>query len=312
MPALLFLFTIISAAFRKSVRANIFLFVIAFAFCSSGYANDAPSDTIEAGEKTTARPTIRFLLTFDDGPSISTNANPTLSILDDLSHNSVQSGIKAIFFVQTRAVNGGGTALGRQIMQRENAEGHVLGFHTATARHANHRYLTAEEFEQSLVDGIADITAITGVAPKLVRPPFWNYDQRTFSFYEKHGLHVLLTDLSANDGKTIGVNFSLRRRSYLLAELTKVRDQIHVDALAPVNGDIPIIVCFHDINTYTARHMQEYLEILMDSARELGLRTAAKPFYDDRHDIELAALSRTVRDGSDVVRIPGFWNWLWQ
>lgn len=312
MPPLLFLFTVISAISRKSAHANIFLLVAGFACYSLGYANDVPSGPVAAGEKMTAQPTIRFLLTFDDGPSISTDANPTLSILDDLSRNPVQSGIKAIFFVQTRAANGGGTALGRQIMQRENAEGHVLGFHTATARHANHRYLTAEEFEQSLVDGIADITAITGVAPKLVRPPFWNYDQRTFSVYEKHGLHVLLTDLSANDGKTIGVNFSLRRRSYLLAELTKVRDQIHAGTLAPINADIPIIVCFHDINTYTARHMQEYLEILMDSARELGLRTAAKPFYDDRHDIELAALSKTLRDGSHVVRIPGFWNWLWQ
>ena len=312
VPARSFLSAVIAAVAGKFERINVLFLVIGFACSPFGYANDAAARPLETQQLATAPQTIRFLLTFDDGPSAAEDQNPTLSILDDLARNPVQPGIKAIFFVQTRAVNGGGTALGQQIMRRENAEGHVLGFHTATARHANHRHLIPEEFEQSLVNGIADITAITGMAPKLVRPPFWNYDQRTFSVYQKHGLHVLLTDLSANDGKTYGVNFSLRRRSYLLGELDKVRQQIRAGALTPVNGDIPIIVCFHDTNTYTARHMQEYLEILTDSARELGMRTAAKPFYDDARELELAALSRTVSDASHIVRIPGFWNWLWQ
>lgn len=254
---------------------------------------------------------IRFLLTFDDGPSTLADWNPTLSILDDLANNPLQPGIKAIFFVQTRATDGGGTPKGRDILQREEKEGHLLAFHTATPRHTNHRSLTPAELDQSLHDGIADITAIAGSAPKLVRPPFWNYDARTFAAYQAHGLSVLLTDLSANDGKIWGINFSLRRRGILRNQLIEVRDRIRSGSLPTVKGEIPIIVTFHDLNTFTARHLQEYLQILLDAAREVGLPTAAKSFYDDRADIERAALARTVRDATQKPRLPGLWNWLW-
>ena len=53
-------------------------------------------------------PCVRFLLTFDDGPSAWPEYNPlfgpdfnaTLAILGQLATNEVQSGICAIFFVQ--------------------------------------------------------------------------------------------------------------------------------------------------------------------------------------------------------------------
>jgi peptidoglycan/xylan/chitin deacetylase (PgdA/CDA1 family) len=182
--------------------------------------------TPQTAQRLHAQPPIRFLLTFDDGPSASGFYNPTVSVLDDLARNPVQSGIKAVFFVQTRAARAGGSELGQKIMHREHDEGHVLGFHTATPGHANHRSLSPEELEQSLTAGSADIAAITGAAPTLLRPPFWNYDKRTFAAYQRHGLQVLLTDLSANDGKIWGYNFSLRRRSNLLRQLSEVRERI--------------------------------------------------------------------------------------
>src|SRR5713101_3589079 len=121
--------------FSKSRHfAHAVLLVIGFAFSPFSCAEESFPGTSKMERP---KPTIRFLLTFDDGPSASDHANPTLSILEDLAHNSVQSGIKAVFFVQTRAADGGGTALGRKIMQREHNEGHLLGFHTATARHSN-------------------------------------------------------------------------------------------------------------------------------------------------------------------------------
>jgi len=254
---------------------------------------------------------IRFLLTFDDGPVATKENSPTQSILDDLANNPLQPGIKAIFFLQTRAGDAGGAALGSEFMQREYSAGHVLGFHTATSGHDNHRYLSPEVFTQSLNDGIADIRAVTGSAPSLVRPPFWSYDQRTVAEYQRHGLHMVLTDLSANDGKIWGVNFSLRRRSSMLRQLAEVREQIALGALPAVDGSIPVIVTFHDINRYTARHMQEYLQILADSARELNMPTAAKPFYDDRAALERAAIARSVSDASQKVRLPGLWSWIW-
>jgi len=254
---------------------------------------------------------IRFLLSFDDGPSASRSPSSTQSILDDLARNPLQPGIKAIFFLQTRAAGAGGSPLGRQLMQQESDAGHLLAFHTSTAGHSNHRFLDPAVFEQSLVDGIGDIQSVSGTAPSLVRPPFWSYDLRTFSSYQAHGLHILLTDLSANDGKTWGINFSPRRRSSMLHQLDDVRSRIATGALPLVDGCIPVVVTFHDTNPYIARHMQEYLQILLDSARELGLPSAAKPFYDDRNEMERAAISRSITDPTQKVHLPGLWNWIW-
>jgi peptidoglycan/xylan/chitin deacetylase (PgdA/CDA1 family) len=298
------------------VRRAVYSFLCAGALlaCPCAIADEALAAYVPTAARAQLKPqpTIRFLLTFDDGPSASEIENSTVSILDDLANNPIQPGIKAIFFVQTRATGGGGTKLGQQILRRETSEGHVLGFHTATDGHSNHRGLAAERLEQSIVDGVADLTAITGTVPKLVRPPFWDYDQNTYARYRQHGLQLLMTDLNANDGKTWGIIASPRRRTHLLQQLTKVREQIESGVLKQVNADIPVIVSFHDINRYTAHHMQEYLQILIDSARELGLRTAAKPFYDDRAEIEVAAIGRTVGDSTEIVRMPGFWTRLWQ
>lgn len=254
---------------------------------------------------------IRFLLTFDDGPSAAIYNNATEQVLEVLAHNAVQPGIKVIFFTQTRAVNGGGTERGKALMRREWNEGHLLAFHTATAHHANHRFLTQEEFDSALQNGVADLVAITGVAPTLVRPPFWSYDQRTFAGYQQHGLHMLLTDLSANDGKIWGVNFSFHKHSNLLTQLTELKGRWLAGELPTVDGVTPVIVTFHDVNTYTSNHVEEYLQILLEVARETGMPTADLPFYTQRDEVERAALARTVQDGSVRQQLPGFWDWLW-
>ena len=254
---------------------------------------------------------IRFLLTFDDGPSASSFWNPSMTVLDSLASNPVQPNIKAVFFVQTRASRAGGSEIGREVMRREQAEGQILGFHTATPGHSNHRSLDDVELEQSLSNGTADIAAITGTPPTLVRPPFWNYDKRTFAAYQRHGLQVLLTDLSANDGKIWGFNASPRRRANMLRQLSVVRERIALGELPTVDGVIPVVVTFHDLNRYTARHAREYLQILIDSANTTRLKLAQKPFYDDKAELQRAAMARTVTDSSQVVQLPGLWNWIW-
>ncbi|HWW04364.1 polysaccharide deacetylase family protein [Collimonas sp.] len=297
-----------SRQIKKIISGLIVIFV---AIGATGCAIEPVPVSPQTAERLKSQAPIRFLLTFDDGPARPRTDNPTLSILNTLTHNPLQPGIKALFFVQTRSSDAGETDFGRNILRREIDEGHLLGFHTATPRHANHRSLSPEIFEQSLNDGIADIASIQGSAPKLVRPPFWNYDKRTFDVYQQHGMHILLTDLSANDGKIYGIKFSLRRRSNMLHLLTDVRERIAAGELPTVDGSIPVVVTFHDINSYTADHMAEYLQILMDCARAVQLPVASKPFYDDKAALERAALARSVRDSAQVVRLPGFWNWLW-
>ena len=258
-----------------------------------------------------ASPPIRFLLTFDDGPSASGWANPSRAVMEALANNPIQPGIKAVFFVQTRAPRAGGSERGRKTMVREHAAGHILAFHTATPWHTNHRSLAPQELEQSLSWGSADIQAITGTAPTLVRPPFWSYDKRTFAAYQRHGLHVLLTDLSANDGKVWGITASPRRRANLLRQLSETRERIAKGELPTVDGVIPVVVTFHDLNRYTARHMQEYLQILLDSAHETHVPLAPQPFYQDSAALQRAAMARTLHEAGDPVRLPGLWNWIW-
>jgi peptidoglycan/xylan/chitin deacetylase (PgdA/CDA1 family) len=255
---------------------------------------------------------IRFLLSFDDGPSAAIWQNSTEHVLDALAHNKIQPNIKAIFFAQTRAVNGGGTETGRALLQREFADGHLLAFHSATPRHSNHRFLTPEELKLSLQRGVSDLTDITGTAPDLVRPPFWNYDARTMAAYEKHGMTMLLTDLSANDGKIWGVNFSMTKRRNMLKNLAIFKQRWRQGLVPAVDGSTPVIVTFHDVNSYTASRMEVYLEILLEVAAELEMPVASKPFYDDRDDLHRAAMERVTHVGDDKVRLPGLWNWLWQ
>jgi len=285
--------------------------LLALALSLSGCIGAPVPLTPQTEQRLQSQAPIRFLLTFDDGPSASGYNNPSRSVIADLAKNPVLPGIKAVFFLQTEASRSGGSERGRKTMEREYAAGHILAFHTATAFHTNHRWLSDAELERTLTQGTADIATITGAPPTLVRPPFWNYDRRTFAAYKQHGLHVLLTDLSANDGKIWGFNGSPRRRANLVHQLSQVRELIAQGDLPTVDGVIPVVVTFHDINRYTARHLQEYLQILLDSARATGVRTAEQPFYTDREALQRAAMARTVKDINEVVHLPGVWNWVW-
>lgn len=287
------------------------LSIAALAIGLSGCIGAPIELTPQTEQRLLEQPPIRFLLTFDDGPSASSFWNPSLQVLDALADNPVQPGIKAVFFLQTCGPRAGGSDIGRSVMRRQQQEGHVLGFHTATYWHTNHRFLSPDELEQSLTRGGSDIAAMTGAAPSLVRPPFWSFDRRTAAAYRQHGLHILLTDLSANDGKVWGITMSPRRRINLTRQLSEVRERIAAGQLPAVDGVIPVVVTFHDINRYTARHAREYLQILLDSAKATGMRTAAKPFYDDHQALERAALARTVDHSAEPVHLPGLWDWLW-
>lgn len=233
----------------------------------------------------------RFALTFDDGPSIRSDYNPTLDILDQLARNDVLPGLKAAFFVQTRNANGGGTEQGRTIMRRMQAEGHVLGLHSGDPRgHVGHLRLTPEALRQTLDDGKADIALITGRPTELVRPPYFAYSPESFTVYRAAGLRMLLTDISANDGVIHVFNISFRRQSHMQAALRRMRELAQQGALPAIDGVTPIVVTFHDPNPFTAEHFTEYLHILSDAARDAGLPLGTKPFYDDTGELRAALL----------------------
>ena len=279
----------------------------ALAACAS-----MPAGPQQPPSNSVARAPIRFLLTFDDGPAAASSDNPTVHILEVLAHNPYQDGIKAVFFTQTRAWHGGGTAVGRQLIRREYDEGHLVAFHSATLLHSNHRFMSQADLDASLQNGVDDLTGVTGIAPTLVRPPFWAYDAATLESYHRHGMQMLLTDLNANDGKIYGVNFSWHKRSNMLSHLAATRKRWAAGTMPEVDGATPVVVTFHDVNTYSSRHIEEYMAILLDVAKELDVPLAAQPFYTDRAALERAALASTVHTGDVRPQLPGIWNWLWQ
>lgn len=256
-------------------------------------------------------PPARFILSFDDGPSDAREENPTESILDSLASNPTQAGIKAIFFLQTRTSDGGASELGQTLLAREHAECHVLALHSGTSLgHRSHRGLDNEALEQSLRDGVADLQAVTGHPATLVRPPYWAYDDRTLAAYARHDLDMLLTDISANDGKTWGFKGSPRRFIHMASEMRKVLGKMRNNEMPEVDGVIPVVVTFHDTNSYTAEHMREYLQMIVDKAREEGITVASQPFYSDAPTLERAAQVRARDVAGRTDMTPWWWRWI--
>jgi peptidoglycan/xylan/chitin deacetylase (PgdA/CDA1 family) len=230
----------------------------------------------------------RFLITFDDGP----HAN-TASILEQLAKNPVQQGIKAMFFVQTRNVEGGRSWLGRTLLLREHAEGHVLGLHTGTADHVSHTSLSQAELDWSLQNGMDDIRLITHDRPMFVRPPYWRFSSATQAEYTRHGLHMILSDAKAYDGADWGQH--VFRRWNFRSQVNAICRRVHLRKITAVDDIVPIFVTFHDTNSYTAGHLIDYLHLLIDESDRVGLPLDQKPFYDNTPEIMRAALRRAVR-----------------
>lgn len=234
---------------------------------------------------------VRFLLTFDDGPSAAANHNSTALVLDTLARNRWQNDIKAIFFVQTRNHNGGGTDIGRQLMQRMQQEGHLLALHTALLRgHANHTWLPLAELDRMLEDGAEDIRRISGDVPRFIRPPYWSFNATTQARYEAHGFRMLLDDITIRDGKVRGITANPRARGRIRAELYKVAQRIQDSAIPAVSGYIPLVMTMHDTNPTTARDLEKYLGMLIEEAQQVGLTVHPQPF--------IAPLAEVIRVAS--------------
>ena len=239
---------------------------------------------------------VRFLITFDDGPSAALADNSTALILDTLAHNRWQNGIKAIFFVQTRHLKGGGTAQGRQLMQRMLGDGHLLGLHTASARgHINHTQMPLSELEDSLLVGIEDIRQLSGETPRFIRPPFWSFNSATLALYESHSLSMLLDDISIRDGKVHGVTSNPNVRERIRADLQKATLRVRAGAIQALGGYIPLVMTMHDTNPTTARDLESYLGMLIEEAHYAGLVVHAQPFVSPEQELAQVANLRAHR-----------------
>ena len=121
-------------------------------------------------------------LSFDDGPSLH-----TLEVLAVLRRYEV----RATFFVLGREVHGR-----EDILRQVVAEGHELGNHTMT--HAllirDHSRVRAEVAEANEL-----IRSVAGVAPRLFRPPFGEFDAYSTGVLKELGLKPVLWDVDPKD-----------------------------------------------------------------------------------------------------------------
>nr|WP_295787224.1 polysaccharide deacetylase family protein [Rhodoferax sp.] len=242
-----------------------------------------------------ALPPVRFLLTFDDGPSL-WQPSPTTKILTQLAYNPVMPNVSALFFVQAVHRAHGGSDAGRQLIRQTCAAGHVLGLHSGSPRgHITHPSLAPQELAESLSQGNLAIEQECPGAVGFVRPPDWVYTDATLAAYDVAHLEMLQADISANDGKIYGWNISLRRRAHLRKGLERVELARSAGQLPTVDGVLPVIVAFHDTNTYTAEHMTEYLQILVEESAAIGLTLANQPFYANAPSLTRAAHARAEK-----------------
>lgn len=239
---------------------------------------------------------VRFLLSFDDGPSGALDNNTTAHILDTLAHNRWQNGIKAIFFVQTRHPAGGGTPIGQQLMRRIYREGHVLGLHTASPQgHINQTQMPIGQLDRMLVDGIEDIRHISGDVPEFIRPPFWAYNAATLARYQAHGLTMLLDDITIRDGKVRGYTSNPHARAHIRADLERAAQRVRAGEIPALSGYIPLVMTMHDTNPTTAHDLESYLGMLLEEARRAGFVVDGSPFISPRAELVRVANLRGQR-----------------
>ena len=238
---------------------------------------------------------VRFLLTFDDGPEIGV-PSLTAKIQRQLAHNPVMPGIKALFFVQSVHKIHGDSDVGRQLMRDTCTGGHLLGLHSGTPRgHVPHPRLAPDELVESLAQGNLAIEQQCPGKVTLVRPPYWVYTDATLAAYRNAQMEMLQADASVNDGKIYGWIVSLRRRSHLRSSLERVAEVRAAGLIPEADGVLPVIVALHDTNSYTAEHMTEYLQILVEESAAVGLPLARAPFYADSDAIARAAHVRAQK-----------------
>lgn len=224
---------------------------------------------------------MRVILSFDDGPHHvppGTGKNYTENILRTLETNSVQDGIKAVFFVQTHTAIRGGSEVGRRLIAQTAAAGHVVGVHTGSTRdHVDHRLRAARPAYDWNRDGVLDgrdganglqsdllrakarIKGLTGKEPGLVRPTYGATNRRARAAYRRLGLRMVFWHVDSRD--------ALDRRLGPKVVEANVRGQLREQVRG---GRGLIIVLFHDINSTTQAYLDDYLIAIYEAAEAEG------------------------------------------
>jgi peptidoglycan-N-acetylglucosamine deacetylase len=185
---------------RLPLLAAALLVILSAMACAQDTAA-APSPAASVAEKITFTEVNvdgpYIAMTFDDGPHV-TNTAKLLEI-------AAKRHIKLTFFVLGECVEQNPT-----VLQREVAEGHEIGNHSWS--HPNLAKLSDEAVRSQLQRTQDIMVKITGVKPKLMRPPYGELTKRQrILVNDEFGYKVILWDVDPLDWKRPGPNVVARR-----------------------------------------------------------------------------------------------------
>lgn len=156
-----------------------FSFFVAFILCflAFSYKATAVRPEEDTGNK-------KIALTFDDGP----HPRYTIQILDILA----EYGIKATFFEV-----GENVIYYPEAARRVATEGHEIGNHTYT--HPHIKNLNEDQLREETKMCESAIIEITGIKPKIFRPPEGVVDSAVKTWADRNGYSVVLWSVDTRD-----------------------------------------------------------------------------------------------------------------
>ncbi len=177
----------------------------------------------------------QLLLTFDDGPHPVT----TPQVLDILKRWNV----KGIFFVV-----GMNARKYPDLVRRIHAEGHTIGNHTWY--HLNLKKFGPERILKEIRETNDLIQQITGVRPRLFRPPYGSLNASVVEILRQEGMDIMLWTFDPRDW---------RNRS-MVQTVASLKKQLHLE-----NGGKGGIILLHDPLPSTAASLEPLLAALSQS-----------------------------------------------
>jgi len=177
-------------------------------------------------------------LTFDDG----LDNKVTPQILDILK----QYKVKGAFFIVGNTVS-----KHKDVLKRINDEGHSIGNHSYSHK-KDIIYTSVEKFSEELAKTSKAIYEVTGIAPKLFRPPYGSPYIKSREYKEALAdYNTVLWNVDSNDSRVKGINAS--------GIAASVKNQL--------KGKQKAIILFHSTSAKaeTVKALPEIIQYLIDN-----------------------------------------------
>ena len=150
--------------------------------------------------------------------------------------------------------------------------GHEMANHSDT--HAAFSKISREEIKQEIVDCNKKIEKITGVAPKLVRAPSGDYDNKSIEVAESLGMKMIQWDCDSLDWKKLSVDEMYNR----------VTEKVQSGS----------ILLFHNGVENTPEALDKILTKLEKDGYEFV--TVSELIYWDGYEIDLTGRQKTIKN----------------